>query len=91
VSSYWSASENNRKAMFYRLSAAGRGQLARETSRWRRMIRAIGLVMGEEATPEEALDELAQISFRRRQADAELQENRCLSGRGNGREYWRAE
>ena len=50
VSSYGGASENNRKAKFYRLSAAGRGQLARETSRWRRMIRAIGLVMGEEAT-----------------------------------------
>jgi PadR family transcriptional regulator PadR len=50
ASSYWGASENNQKAKFYRLCAAGRGQLARETSRWRRMIRAIGLVMGEEAT-----------------------------------------
>jgi len=52
VSSYWGASENNRKAK-YRLSAAGRRrQLARETSRWRQMIRGIGLVMGEEATAE---------------------------------------
>jgi transcriptional regulator len=50
VSSYWGASENNRKAKFYRLTAAGRKQLLRETTRWRRMIRAIGLVMGEEAT-----------------------------------------
>jgi PadR family transcriptional regulator, regulatory protein PadR len=50
VSSNWGASENNRKAKFCRLSAAGRGQLARETSRWRQMIRAIGLVIGEEAT-----------------------------------------
>ena len=49
VSSYWGASENNRKAKFYRLTAAGRKQLVRETSRWRQMIRAIGLVMGEEA------------------------------------------
>src|ERR1700733_3493740 len=48
VSSYWGASENNRKAKFYRLSAAGRKQLVRETSRWRQMTRAIGLVMGEE-------------------------------------------
>jgi len=47
-SSYWNASENNRTAKFYRLSAAGRRQLARETSRWRQMIPAIGLVMGEE-------------------------------------------
>jgi transcriptional regulator len=50
VSSYWGASENNRKAKFYRLTSAGRKQLMRETSRWRQMIRAIGLVMGEEAT-----------------------------------------
>jgi len=48
VSSYWGSSENNRKAKFYRLTAAGRKQLVRETSRWRQMKRAIGLVMGEE-------------------------------------------
>jgi len=48
VSSYWGASENNRKAKFYKLTAAGRKQLVRETSRWRQMRRAIGLVMGEE-------------------------------------------
>jgi PadR family transcriptional regulator len=48
VSSYWGASENNRKAKFYRLTAEGRKQLGRETSRWRQMTRAIGLVMGEE-------------------------------------------
>jgi DNA-binding PadR family transcriptional regulator len=41
-------SENNRKAKFYRLTAEGRKQLVRETSRWRQMARAIGLVMGEE-------------------------------------------
>jgi transcriptional regulator len=48
VSSYWSASENNRKARFYRLTAAGKKQLARQTNRWRQMTRAIGLVMGHE-------------------------------------------
>jgi PadR family transcriptional regulator, regulatory protein PadR len=48
VSSYWGVSENNRKARFYRLTAEGRKQLVRETSRWRQMARAIGLVMGEE-------------------------------------------
>ena len=48
VSSYWGASENNRKAKFYKLTAAGKKQLVRETSRWRQMTRAIGLVMGEE-------------------------------------------
>src|SRR5580658_1901416 len=49
VSSYWGTSENNRKEKFYRLTAEGRKQLVRETSRWRQMTRAIGLVMGEEA------------------------------------------
>ena len=48
VSSYWSVSENNRKAKFYRLTAEGRKQLVREASRWRQMTRAIGLVLGEE-------------------------------------------
>src|SRR5579859_185330 len=48
VSSYWGASENNRKAKFYRLTAEGRKQLVQQTSRWRQMARAIGLVMGEE-------------------------------------------
>lgn len=48
VTSHWGPSENNRKAKFYRLTAAGKKQLIRETSRWRQMTRAIGLVMGEE-------------------------------------------
>src|SRR5271156_4531098 len=53
VSSYWGASENNRKAKFYRLTPAGRKQLIRETNRWRQMARAIGLVMGEKTLAEE--------------------------------------
>jgi PadR family transcriptional regulator, regulatory protein PadR len=47
VSSHWGPSENNRKAKFYRLTSEGRKQLVRETSRWRQMKRAIGMVMGE--------------------------------------------
>jgi PadR family transcriptional regulator, regulatory protein PadR len=47
LESYWGASENNRKAKFYRLTAAGKKQLTFETNRWRQMARAIGLVMGE--------------------------------------------
>ena len=47
ISSYWGTSENNRKAKFYRLTAAGRKQLQREAKRWHRITRAIGLVMGE--------------------------------------------
>jgi PadR family transcriptional regulator, regulatory protein PadR len=47
LESYWGASENNRKAKFYRLTSAGKKQLVLETNRWRQMARAIGLVMGE--------------------------------------------
>jgi len=52
VSSYWGASENNRKAKFYRLTAAGKKQLVRETYRWRQMARAIASVMGEKLPAE---------------------------------------
>jgi PadR family transcriptional regulator, regulatory protein PadR len=47
LQSYWGTSENNRKAKFYRLTAAGKKQLTYEKTRWRQMARAIGLVMGE--------------------------------------------
>ncbi len=51
VSSYWGVSENNRKAKFYKLTVGGRKRLTLETSRWRQMARAIGLVMGESPAP----------------------------------------
>ena len=47
LGSYWGNSENNRKAKFYNLTEAGRKQLVKETSRWRRMVEAIGRVLGE--------------------------------------------
>jgi len=47
VSSEWGVSENNRKAKFYRLTAKGRKELHAATTRWRRMTRAIGLILGE--------------------------------------------
>jgi PadR family transcriptional regulator, regulatory protein PadR len=34
VSGSWGASENNRKARFYKLTAAGKKQLAKETREW---------------------------------------------------------
>jgi transcriptional regulator len=48
VSAKWGVSENNRRAKFYQLTAAGKRKLATETSRWRRMTRAIGLVLDEQ-------------------------------------------
>jgi PadR family transcriptional regulator PadR len=47
LSSYQGASEKNRMAKYYRLTAAGRRRLTLEPGRWRRMARAIGFVMGE--------------------------------------------
>jgi PadR family transcriptional regulator, regulatory protein PadR len=47
VSSYWGTSENNRRAKFYKLTAAGRKQLTTETNRWRMVVAAIGRVLGE--------------------------------------------
>ncbi|HUK17846.1 MAG TPA: PadR family transcriptional regulator [Bryobacteraceae bacterium] len=41
----WGVSENNRRAKFYRLTAAGRKQLAAEAERWSRMATAIGRIM----------------------------------------------
>jgi len=45
ISSYWGPSENNRKARFYKLTAAGKRQLAEETSRWEMMVRAVNRVL----------------------------------------------
>ena len=53
VSSYWGASENNRKARFYRLTAAGKKQLRVETHKWSAMVEAIGRVMGTARRAEE--------------------------------------
>ncbi|MGH9586206.1 MAG: PadR family transcriptional regulator [Acidobacteriaceae bacterium] len=41
----WKDSENNRRAKFYALTAAGRKQLKSELANWRRLSGAIGLVI----------------------------------------------
>jgi transcriptional regulator len=41
----WGASDNNRKAKFYGLTAAGRKRLSAETSEWARLTAAVGLVL----------------------------------------------
>ena len=41
----WGASENNRRARFYRLTAAGRRRLEEERADWDRLSAAISLVM----------------------------------------------
>ena len=45
VSSEWGASENNRRARYYKLTPAGRKQLAAENKEFTRMIAAIQKVL----------------------------------------------
>jgi transcriptional regulator len=45
ISAEWGASENNRKAKFYRLTAGGRKQLAAETEGWERFTGAVALIL----------------------------------------------
>ena len=45
IASFWGTTENNRKARYYRLTPAGRKQLADETSRWERLVRGISRVL----------------------------------------------
>ena len=51
IVSEWGASENNRKAKYYRLTAAGKRRLQAETEKWNRMADVIAGILG--ATPEE--------------------------------------
>jgi PadR family transcriptional regulator PadR len=45
ISSEWKVSENKQRAKYYRLTAAGKRQLAHERSRWERLTEAIAGVL----------------------------------------------
>jgi PadR family transcriptional regulator len=45
IASSWDASENNRKAKFYRLTRTGQAQLERETANWERLSGAVRRVL----------------------------------------------
>lgn len=45
LESEWGASENKRRAKFYRLTAAGMNELANENARWSRVTEAMRRVM----------------------------------------------
>jgi PadR family transcriptional regulator, regulatory protein PadR len=51
ISSEWGESDNNRKAKFYQLTAAGRRQFHSETEKWNRMASLIASIL--QTTPEE--------------------------------------
>lgn len=53
IQAKWGVSENNRKARFYSLTKRGREQLVEKTSEWRRLTRAMGLILDDGAVPQE--------------------------------------
>jgi transcriptional regulator len=48
IKAKWGTSDNNRKARFYELTAAGRRRLTHETGQWRKLVAAIGRILGPE-------------------------------------------
>lgn len=51
ISGEWGQSENNRRAKYYTLTAAGRGRLREETASWNRLVSAIATALN--TTPKE--------------------------------------
>ena len=45
LASEWKASEANRRAKYYKLTAAGKRQLAREQSKWEAVVRTVARIM----------------------------------------------
>ena len=45
ISSEWGVSDNNRRAKYYRLTAAGRKQLEKEEQDWAKLTRAVAKVL----------------------------------------------
>ena len=45
IAAEWKMTENKQRAKYYRLTAAGRRQLAVEQSRWRRLVQAMDRAM----------------------------------------------
>jgi transcriptional regulator len=46
IDAEWGTSENNRRAKYYRLTAAGKRQLSEEMANWQRFSDAVDLVLG---------------------------------------------
>jgi PadR family transcriptional regulator PadR len=51
VTAKWGQTEANQRAKFYSITAEGKRQLARETSRWTQLVDAIARVMSPGAAP----------------------------------------
>ena len=48
IASFWGTSENNRRARFYSITAAGRRQLARDREQWRLAAGVVNRLLGSE-------------------------------------------
>src|SRR5499427_698833 len=48
ITGKWGVSSNNRRARFYSLTALGRRQLVKETSKWKRLATAIARILDAE-------------------------------------------
>jgi transcriptional regulator len=46
IASEWGASENNRRAKYYRLTDSGRKQLEVESAKWERLSAAVAQILG---------------------------------------------
>jgi PadR family transcriptional regulator, regulatory protein PadR len=47
IESYWSTTENNRKAKYYRLTRRGNRELTAETERWHSIATAVAAILQE--------------------------------------------
>ena len=45
IAAQWGTTDNNRRARYYRITAAGRRQLRAEANRWEALVRAVARVM----------------------------------------------
>src|SRR5438445_10509533 len=54
VRSEWKQTESNQRASYYRITAAGKKQLASDLSRWQHMVEVIGAVMHRAPQGDEA-------------------------------------
>lgn len=46
IESEWHATENNRRAKYYKLTTSGRRALGQETASWRRYVNSVELILG---------------------------------------------
>ena len=49
IAGKWGVSSNNRRARFYGLTPAGRRHLVKETGKWKRLAKAIALILETDA------------------------------------------